>query len=370
MSASDPCDRRLGSESDPKLTLSLSLHLRFHDTFFRNGDIGREQPLDQLINNSLTNTVFTHVNRVDHERGAFMRGIGRFASFALFTSATFLGISSPAVATTSVFVQATGVNGVSGTQSASISNTGTYGSASATAFAAQGINKTAGVSSTALPSTPVPGATVQQWSGYGQSQWNDVVTLSSPGTASGFINALFLVDSTLVAGAGSGLGQSISTVIFQFTAGSSTSFSYNATLDPSGLGVTWGGSGATPTWIGPSSVLVALSIPYFDGSAFGLTSFLSCQSTSDASTFGDIASGSCHADQSAYWAGIVNVTDSLGNPLTGWSITSASGTDYSQSFVPSGIPEPGTWAMMLFGFGVIGAAMRRRRRKENLAQAA
>jgi hypothetical protein len=31
--------------------------------------------------------------------------------------------------------------------------------------------------------------------------------------------------------------------------------------------------------------------------------------------------------------------------------------------VPGGVPEPGTWAMMLFGFGAAGAAMRRNRRK-------
>src|SRR4051812_19407089 len=31
------------------------------------------------------------------------------------------------------------------------------------------------------------------------------------------------------------------------------------------------------------------------------------------------------------------------------------------SFVPSAVPEPGTWAMILLGFGAIGCVMRRRR---------
>ncbi|HUQ68654.1 MAG TPA: PEPxxWA-CTERM sorting domain-containing protein [Planctomycetaceae bacterium] len=38
--------------------------------------------------------------------------------------------------------------------------------------------------------------------------------------------------------------------------------------------------------------------------------------------------------------------------------------------VPPGVPEPSTWAMMLLGFGGIGAAMRRRRRTTALLQIA
>ena len=38
--------------------------------------------------------------------------------------------------------------------------------------------------------------------------------------------------------------------------------------------------------------------------------------------------------------------------------------------VATGVPEPGTWLMMLLGFGVIGAAMRRRPQEKLLAQIA
>jgi hypothetical protein len=37
---------------------------------------------------------------------------------------------------------------------------------------------------------------------------------------------------------------------------------------------------------------------------------------------------------------------------------------------PGGVPEPGTWAMMLLGFGATGVAMRRRRQPHALAQLA
>jgi hypothetical protein len=39
-------------------------------------------------------------------------------------------------------------------------------------------------------------------------------------------------------------------------------------------------------------------------------------------------------------------------------------------FVTAAVPEPGTWAMMLLGFGAIGASMRRRRRVSAIAQVA
>ncbi len=40
------------------------------------------------------------------------------------------------------------------------------------------------------------------------------------------------------------------------------------------------------------------------------------------------------------------------------------------SLAVSAVPEPGTWAMMLVGFGAIGATMRRRRRVTAIAQMA
>jgi hypothetical protein len=36
----------------------------------------------------------------------------------------------------------------------------------------------------------------------------------------------------------------------------------------------------------------------------------------------------------------------------------------SVTLLSSAVPEPGTWAMMLVGFGAIGASMRRRRSKQ------
>ena len=51
---------------------------------------------------------------------------------------------------------------------------------------------------------------------------------------------------------------------------------------------------------------------------------------------------------------VVRATDSL-------TTSSASGTVYVVPGAPVGVPEPATWALMINGFGMAGAALRRRR---------
>ena len=68
------------------------------------------------------------------------------------------------------------------------------------------------------------------------------------------------------------------------------------------------------------------------------------------------------ATHSFDWAGINQVTDSAGN-LVDFSLSSASGTDYRQSFVPSvtaPVPEPEAYAMLMAGLGFLGVIARRR----------
>lgn len=63
------------------------------------------------------------------------------------------------------------------------------------------------------------------------------------------------------------------------------------------------------------------------------------------------------------------------NPFTSVTFTNGTQTgvaetfnlDNLQSAQVSAVPEPGTWAMMLIGFGAIGASMRRRRRSNGYA---
>jgi hypothetical protein len=68
------------------------------------------------------------------------------------------------------------------------------------------------------------------------------------------------------------------------------------------------------------------------------------------------------------WEGIDSVTDSLGNVITGWNVTSASGFDYTRSYANQlPVPEPGNYALLLAGLGLI-AAWRHRKNRHSLSE--
>lgn len=74
----------------------------------------------------------------------------------------------------------------------------------------------------------------------------------------------------------------------------------------------------------------------------------------------------------AFW--LVNFTQPTTSiTLLNGGVVTTAGTSNAELFatgVQAPLPEPATWAMMLFGFGGIGVAMRRRRQKSGLMQVA
>ena len=104
--------------------------------------------------------------------------------------------------------------------------------------------------------------------------------------------------------------------------------------------------------------------PFDASAAWTFGGGLGCQASTFANT-PDSSNLSCLLDNSATWMGI-SFLDPGGNALTNASASSLSGQNYNQPYSPytggaGGVPEPASWAMLIAGFGLVGAAARRRR---------
>ena len=98
---------------------------------------------------------------------------------------------------------------------------------------------------------------------------------------------------------------------------------------------------------------------YYDASntQFGLANLLQSSNFTGAGVFSDANLFST----SGLWSETVKYT---------LNFTGGAGSQFNGTANLTAVPEPATWAMMLLGFGGIGAAMRRRRKTIRLAQIA
>ncbi len=112
---------------------------------------------------------------------------------------------------------------------------------------------------------------------------------------------------------------------------------------------------------------LAVSLRYWVGMPFEISLRLGCQSGIAHGPKVDTGFGfgltACDAGHTLSWGGLVGATDESGAPIR-VAISSLSGTDYARAIaaprLPGAVPEPATWALMLAGFGLAGAAVRRR----------
>ncbi len=199
-----------------------------------------------------------------------------------------------------------------------------------------------------------------------RAMWGDSITITTPGSSSGFFTARMAFENQLGFGAG---GFSFNTFDFQFiatqnVAGDRYFYAYNLNTSFTSLLTSTlfiNNNGASSTTVSNSlpdgPVVVDFLIPFTSGQAFTISSSLTCGAR------GNLTTAVCDAGNSAYWGGIRSVTNSNGAQLMDWSVSSGSGTNWQQSFIPAtgAVPEPASWAMLIAGFGLVGATQRRRK---------
>lgn len=111
---------------------------------------------------------------------------------------------------------------------------------------------------------------------------------------------------------------------------------------------------------------VAESVPFSVNFTYGTPFLMSVRGLAAASTASrdPVPGSSALADfyNTVNWNGIQSITAG-GAPVSGYSITSASGVDYTQSFAAAAAPEPGTMALLGAALAALGiGAVRRRHR--------
>lgn len=165
-------------------------------------------------------------------------------------------------------------------------------------------------------------------------------------------------------------GTNLTTIQANFNGGSGLGGTFTSLTDSGNLSAEGSGQATVTATTGLLNQLTFTAT----GSTFTTATFNLNGSAADVFIEGFRADGTAFSNpldpytiaQGSNFFGIVATG---GDVLTGFRIASTTGiTDLRQlrlnglAAVSGAVPEPGTWAMMLIGFGGVGVAMRRRRR--------
>jgi hypothetical protein len=215
-----------------------------------------------------------------------------------------------------------------------------------------------------------------QTRGQGGAFWIDSVTFSSASLAgAAFARFSFSLSGALSSmtgptSAGAAANATISALV---RADGSPVFSSSGQLltrngaieiDELSRGVATNGSFQTD----PVSSLVgtfSFDVPIVFNTPFQLMAEMTAFTQALTSFAGDEASAHSSFGSSGYWGGLSEVHLADGTLLDGYSVSSASGFDWTRAYdapVAAPIPEPETYGMLLAGLGLLGFATRRRPR--------
>ena len=180
--------------------------------------------------------------------------------------------------------------------------------------------------------------------------WLDLYTISDPlyNGQNGVLTFVMHADGE-ISGAGAG----------QWQLGASTSFAINFSAVESGCDVRFPGSSPCPLTVNSD---YAVSVPFVFGTSFEM--MIRSFAVAGLPSIGDSSPPNTGTDigflNTIYWAGIQSVKVG-GQAINSYSISAASGADYTQSFAPvSEVPEPEAFWMLAIGLAGLGSAARAR----------
>jgi PEP-CTERM motif len=137
------------------------------------------------------------------------------------------------------------------------------------------------------------------------------------------------------------------------------SWAINTDLNGGAFDLGAGGSLTNGLYAGSPFGTFTATVPFGFGATLPLYVQLEASAQAGYNGSQGLPNASFDLGQSLYWGGIIGITVN-GAPVSGFNVSSASGTDYRNSMAP--VPEPGALGLMLAGLGVLVGLQRRRRR--------
>jgi hypothetical protein len=131
-------------------------------------------------------------------------------------------------------------------------------------------------------------------------------------------------------------------------------------------GPTFGSYAPSPQFPGPYNYAAACTASSASGGLCGSTltftaAVLNNSTTSDFQLVSELGKASTGTEHSIFFVADISIPQTSGNPNTGLV-----GAVFTPNSIQPGVPEPSTWAMMIFGFFGVGFMAYRRKSRTSL----